>query len=311
MTFNNIKIQIGKTIKYYTDAGGWLTGRDVTEDDIGEFVNQIYREDLFAMFATQYPYYFRQVATADSWIATGTVDATSTGSTLVATTSIFNNSMEGLWVYNEDLDETGIISDYVSGTTVTLEGTIGDTWDGDTIYVLGQEFAIGGDAADIFVIENVGLKYQTTDTYFYLTGNPRPKFDIFQYGGETFSQGAPQLYLTTTLVNNVPTDTLGVLPQFTTLVPQAIEINYIAKPVALSGDNDVPRLPVNTDVALIYGGSARAFRQSQQFDKANQMDALYEKAKREAVARFRPTSTDTPRRGRLPRVVRSMHRRFV
>lgn len=106
MTFDNLKKQVGKNIKYYNDTDGWLTGRDVTEADIGQMLNQLYRDDLFAMFATQYPHLFRQVATADSWIATGTVDAASTGTTLVTTASIFNNSMEGLYVYNADLDTT-------------------------------------------------------------------------------------------------------------------------------------------------------------------------------------------------------------
>ena len=310
MTFENIKKQVGKNLKYYNDTDGWITsGKDVTETDIGEMINQLYRDDIFPMLATQYPYYFRQEATADSWIATGTVDATSTSTTLVTTTAIFTNSMIGLWVYNNDLETSAKIEAFTSTTTVTLSETIGDTWDGDTIYVLGQEFVLGGEATDAYVIEAVGLKYQQEATYFTLTGNPRPKFDFFQYGGEIANPNHPQVYLTTVKVGGVQKDALGILPGFNAKVTKAIQINYIAKPAVMSSGTDEPRF--YSDIPLIYGATARAFMQRQMFQEASQWQGMYEKAKREAISRFRSTSTGTPKIGRMPRSTSLMHRRLI
>jgi len=310
MTFDNLKKAVGKIIKYYSVSGGWLTNRDVTEDDIGEMINQTYRDELFPMFTTQYPFYFRQVGYADSWIATGTSSVASTGTTLVATTSIFTNGMVGLYVWNDTDKELAIIDEYTSGTTVELDTTIGDTWDGDVLYVLGQEFVLGGDAADIYTVEAVGLKYKSTDQYYVITGNPRPKFDLFQSGGETFSQSDPQLYLTTSTTSTSDfVDTLGVLPAFDKKVEKAIELTYIAKPTTLAATGDIPRLPV--DQPLIWGAVSKAFLQKQQFKEAALFEQKYEKAKRESISRFRPTSTGFPRETRMPRRFNLMSRRII
>jgi hypothetical protein len=307
LTFDQLKKRVGKNIKYYDNTTGWLTGRDVTETDIGEFINEIYTEEIFALFATQYPQDFRQVAYANSHIATGTVDTTSTSTTLVSTTSIFTNGMVGLTVYNSTEDETAIIESYTSGTTVTLDATIGDDWDGDTIYILGQEFTFGGDATDIYALESIGIKYNSTDDY-YRQAKERTKSDLFQTGYEQSGEGAPIFYLTTVTVSGNLTSALGILPKFTTKVDKGIQINYVRKVSVLSGDSDTLRLPVDTPV--IYGATMRAYEKKKELNNASYWSNKYEQAKRTSISRYRPLSTSRQNLINIPRRYGAMHKRF-
>lgn len=308
MTFQNLKRQVGKNLKYYTNTDGWLTDRDVTETDIGDFINDVYREDLFPMFATQYPEDFVQIATTNSWIATGTVSASSTGTTLVATGSIFTNSMVGLRVYNSTDDDYAYIESYTSATTVTLDTTIGDTWDGDTIWILGQEFTFGGDANDIFVVNNVGIKYNDTDTY-YTKAVRRDKPDFYQYGGEVGIEGAPDFYLTTVSISGILTSAIGLIPQFSKKISNALQIEYIGKPATLSADGDLPRL--NFDNVLIYGATARSFEAKREFQEATYWANKYENHKKMAISRYRPRSTRQETRLRVSRSVGAMYNRNI
>lgn len=237
----------------------------------------------------------------DSWIATGTVDTTSTSTTLVATTAIFTNGMVGLTVYNETDDEYAIITDYTSTTTLTLDTTIGDTWDGDTIYVLGQEFVLGGDATDLYGIEAVGVKYDSEARYYYITGEIRPKFDLFQNGGEVWNSSSPQVYVTTAVVGSSSYNAIGILPGFTTnqKISEAIEVTYVAKPAEMSGASDTMRMPV--DNVVIYGATAAGFRQKQQYKEANEWEQKYMRARREFKSRFRPSGLGFVAKPRMPR----------
>lgn len=310
MTFSDLKKAVGANIRHYIRATNtWLTGRAVNEDDIGEIINHIYRDELFPLFAAQYPHDFRQVARANSWIATGTVDAASTGTTLVSTTGIFSNEMEGLYVYNETDDETAIIESYTSSTTVTLNSTIGDTWDGDTIYILGKEFTFGGEATDIYTVETIGVKYSDSDSYYKNCQILQYKPDIYQVGSETYSSGSPVAYLTTLQVSGVMRSAVGILPKMNTKLSNAIELNYIAKPVKLSADGDMPRLPVDT--ILIQGATAWALKQKEEFSQANIWQNDYEKSKLTALARYLPTAMGYSQRARLPRIYSRMVSRDV
>jgi len=69
---------------------------------------------------------------------TGTVSASSSGTTLITTAATFNSNMAGWLVYNITQNEVRVISSYSSTTQVTVDASIGDTWDGDTI-LLGQD----------------------------------------------------------------------------------------------------------------------------------------------------------------------------
>lgn len=63
------------------------------------------------------------------------VSSSSTGYSLVSTTSVFNSNMVGNRVFNKTDGTSAIITEYVSATNVILGSSIGDTWDGDEIYM--------------------------------------------------------------------------------------------------------------------------------------------------------------------------------
>lgn len=75
-----------------------------------------------------------------------TVSASSTGSTLVASTSVFNSGMVGMTVTNTTDGATRTITAYTSATTVTVNSAINDTWDGDSIvmYIAAKYLAVNG-----------------------------------------------------------------------------------------------------------------------------------------------------------------------
>jgi len=304
-TFAEIKNRVGQNIKYY-DGSAWLTTRDVTETDVGDFINEIYTEDLFIYVQSRYPEFYRNRATADSWIATGTVNATSAGTTLVATTSIFNNSMIGLNVFNGTDNESAKIAAYTSASTVTLDTSIGDTWDGDTIYVLGQEFAIGGaDAADIYEIEDVGIKFNSTAQYYTRCEN-RDETDFLQYGDELAIESKPFFYQTTTSVIGVPTTTIGVLPKFREKLSKAIKMTYTARPAEMSGDSDVPRVP--SVLPLIYGATMRAYEKMQDYESAQHWQSRYELSRVRMLAQFKFKSKS---KIRVKSRISDLHKRYI
>jgi hypothetical protein len=286
LTFLQIQKRVGKNIKRFDDTSGWKASpADVSQNDVKELINETYLEDLAPLFINKYPQDFRTIARADSWIATGTVDAASTSTTLVTTTAIFTNSMVGLYVYNSDLTTSAKITDFTSSTTVTVDITIGNTWDGDTIWVLGQEFSFGGDASDIYQLESIGIKYSSAATY-YKKATIINKPALFREGWEIGGETSPFAYLTTLNIGDVLTSGVGISPQFTAKISEAIEISALVRPPALSADGDIPRLPVAS--ALIAGATARAFANKHDFDKAAYWEKLYAKKTLESVARYIP-----------------------
>lgn len=305
-TFEQLKKRVGKNIKYYDDTAGWKTGRDVTEDDIGEFINEIYLEELFPAFSIRYPHMFRQTGYLNSWIATGTVHANSTSTTLVATTSIFTNGMVGLKVYNETDDELIEITDYTSGTTVTVDTTIGDDWDGDTIYVLGREFSFGGDGVDIISIESINVKYDSDDAT-WTRADLRDLEDLYPEGDEVGSKSVPFSYLTSINTSSGLKQGFGLFPQFDEKVSRGIYINYIAKPAILTG-TDIPIIPMYS--SLIAGGTVRALEKMQELGKANYWLTKYQLAQKRDLSRYRPKTTSRPRRIRIARNAYNIFRRL-
>lgn len=294
-TLQQMANQVGKTIKYY-DGSTWKTGRDVTEDDIKEYINLLWQDEVFPLFANEYPWFFKKTSTLDSWIANGTADAGLSGSTLVATTSIFTSSMadQRLYVYNATADETTFITGYTSATTVTVDDTDISDWSGGSIYVLGQEFSLGGDGVDTWAVTNVGLLYNTSDTR-YRKAIKASEEDIFTTGYEVGSQSDAQWYDTSVLVSDTWQTAVGVWPKMDTKITNAIRVERTAKPGTL-GDSDTPRLPVS--LPLINGATAWAFRQKggDEAKRALEFQKLYEGGVNLALQNWRPDRGTTARK---------------
>lgn len=308
LTFENLKERVGKNLKYYNDTDGWKTDRDVTETDIGEFVNEIYTEELFPLYASRYPHLFRQTGYLNSWLDSFTVSASSTSTTLVSGTSVFTNGMVGLTLYNETDDEYAVIDSYTNATTVTLDTTIGDTWDGDTVYILGQVFTFGGDAVDLFTVESISLRYNSTDINIS-KAEMRDEEDVYFTGDEIGSQSRPLVYLTSVNTATGLQAGFGILPKFTKKVTKGIKVVYIAKPSAMTNASDVPILPI--DSSLIAGATARAFEEMQEFQKANYWMSKYELKKKQDLSRYKPQTSNRPVQIKLNRNVSYIHRRII
>jgi len=309
LSFLEFKRRVGKNIGYYTDANGWSgTSTDVTEADVGELVNDIYRNELFPLFATQYPQDFTQTGTANSWIANGTANAGLTGDTITTTGSVFTNSMVGLWLYNSTDASTAQITIYNSATSVDVNDTDISDWSGDSVYVLGQKFSFGGDLGDLYTVKSVGFKYNTTND-FYTTSEIRSETDLFRYGNEVGSEAFPRVYLTTLTVGGVLVGGIGILPAYQTKITDAIRITYVKKPTVLSADSDTVRLPVDTP--LIYGATARAFEYKKEYDKAAYWSSKFELSKPRAVSQYRPLSVSRGNKMRLPRRFAAITNRYI
>jgi hypothetical protein len=295
MTFTNIKKGIASNIGYVDSTGAILASKDISETDIGNWVNNRYIDDLFSTLSSQYPEDFLQVGKLNFYKTTGTVAAASTSTTLVATGNIFNNGMVGDTVYNSTDDEKAIITAYTGATTVTIDTTIGNDWDGDTIYVLGHEFGLGGNATDIRSIMRVAVKYHSTDI-FYTTAVQKSKNNLLEIGDETYYESSPKWYPTTVDISGVPTSAIGIFPEPKENVSSGIQIEYIEQPAALSDNADVPRLPLGSHSTLIYGGTADAMRKLMRLDEADRFEQLYQGGKMEMITSYLLTrGSGTPR----------------
>lgn len=78
------------------------------------------------------------------YTATFTVSSSSTSTTLVAPSGTFTADMVGAEVFNATDGAFATIIEWGSSTTVTLNTSIGDTWDGDTAYVIQNVYRLGG-----------------------------------------------------------------------------------------------------------------------------------------------------------------------
>lgn len=310
MTFTNIKKRIGSNIGYVDSSGDILASKDITATDIGNWVNDRYIDDLFSTLSSQYPEDFTQVGKLNFYKGTGTVDAASTSTTLVTTGNVFNNGMVGDTVYNSTDDSKAVIESYTSATTVTLDTEIGDDWDGDTIYVLGHEFGLGGNATDLRSILRVGVKHSDDDSY-YTTCRYVPKNELYEHGNEVYYHTGPVWYPTTVDISGVMTTAIGILPEADEPVANGIELEYIEQPAALSADADVPRLPNGAHSVLVFGGTADALRKLMRLDEADRFEQLYQAGKMEMITTYLLTRGSGTPRVRPPRRVRNLTDRRI
>lgn len=285
MTFTNIKKRVASNIGYVDSSGDLLASKDITATDLGNWINDRYIDDLFSVLSSQYPEDYTQVGRLNFYKTTGTVSASSTATTLVATGNIFNNGMVGDRVYNSTDDELVMITAYTGATTVTIDTTIGDTWDGDTIYVLGHEFGLGGNATDLRSILRVKVKYDSDDDNYTIC-KYMAQGKAIQDGDESFYDSSPVWYPTTVDISSVPTTAIGILPEARQNVSEGIEIEYIEQPSALSSDSDVPRLPLGAHSTLVYGATADALRKLMRLDEADRFEQLYQAGKQEMITSY-------------------------
>lgn len=308
MTRDEIKIEIAKNINQLSSDETTIVDGKITETSINRKINNLYRDELFMMLSDRYPNDFERVTVPrQMYTATGTVDASSTSTTLVTTSDVFTNDMEGFYVENATDSEKIKIASYTSSTTVTLESSIGDTWDGDTIYVLGNVYTFGGDASDLKEVRNVGVKYDSSNDYFRKCER-REYNDAFYYGNEEFSEYSPIFYLTTVKTDSTTiSNAIGIFPRpgnYTDL----LQIRYIEKPPELTG-SDSPRLAVaGVGEVLVNGVTAWAKHVKGESDWGEWF-SMYQDGQQRILNTYKPKARSGPSKIRKSPYLVGMRRR--
>ena len=302
MTILNLDLQgiytrVLSQINYLTSDDQAVEGADVTKDDIIRYINDKYLQEIVPFLRDKDPEFFSEEHYDNTYMVTGTVDATSTSTTLVATTPIFSNVMVDGIVYNSTDKVFRNIVGYTDNETLTVDTAIGDDWDGDTIYVFTGIYTFGGSMQGISKEDWVGVKYLTTDNDF--TRATRSTFrDEFktQKGRDRnalYSTLNPKFYFDTMDIGGTPKSAIVLKPIPTVAITEGLYIKVRGEPKQLVNDNDVPRLPTGHVMVLVNGAIAEAFRKMRLFSEAQQYDALYEKGK---MALFRQAVAERPKR---------------
>lgn len=134
---------------YVNDASSWSTQQSSVWNAASEvnMVNYIGRNYLASNLSTENVRYATETGnTTVLKIFSTTASASSTGSTLVASTAIFNSGMVGMTISNTTDGTTRTVTAFTNSTTVTVNSAINDTWDGDTIemYISAKYLAVNG-----------------------------------------------------------------------------------------------------------------------------------------------------------------------
>lgn len=312
MQFIDLKKRAGAILNLLDSSSAFLTGRDITEAQLGNWINDAYIEDVFSMLSAQYPMYYERQAYVANYTTTGVVDAASTGSTLVATTNLFNNSMIGLYVENTTDNTTTQITDYTNATTVTVSDTIGDTWDGDSIRVINSTYTLSGNASDFYMLEEVTMRATTTSQY--IRAIQRFEKDLFQNlysaGSEPYNTQSPVYYLTKVQTTTGPINAFTLLPLLKNGDDKCVYIKYIEKPALLSADSDEPFLPLGHHEFIYWKAVANGMVMRGDINGSMAAQQKFEQGKRNLVAQFTMTSMDQPISARLPRDFYNMYKRY-
>lgn len=312
-----MKTRIARHLGMLSSDGSTIIEGKITSTDLDNDINYVYREVLFPLLADKFPEDFSQPTYPQStYVTYGTVDASSTGTQLVTTTNVFANSMEGFQVYNATDDAYATIVTYVSATTVNLDETIGNTWDGDLIYVLGNEFAFGGSMTDAKDILGVAIKYTNSATEWTVCEQVKKQDVIYEKG--RYNTLNPKWYPVTIDVAGVPTQGIGIVP-FPTNYDGQFQITYTERPPELDGDSKEPTLKVQgIGEPIINGVVAIGKRMQELFDEAPNFEEIdpvtgriLPKGTRALINTYRPRSRGGSRSIRLSRRWDSMRRRGI
>lgn len=143
-----------------------MRGKKLNGEDLMGMVNHCYQEDAFSAIKALKPDLFKRKFFLSNWEWTGTAASGSTASTLIASEPTFDPTMIGGTVYNSTAEESATITGYTSTTTVTLDETIGDTWDGDTIYLFTGRLPFKDTLANMVECKYLSVKYDEDATIY-------------------------------------------------------------------------------------------------------------------------------------------------
>lgn len=296
MNYITMTRRIADNLKMLSSTDGMTItdGNGVTQAQIKNKINDLYREELFPLFSDKFPDDFKQgIYPLNTNTVSNTVSTSSSGYNLYANSNTFSNSMEGFKVQNTILNVFATIVTYVSPTQVILDTNIGSTWNNNTFYILGNEFTFGGDTTDIKEVKAVYVKYGSTDQYFRKCVRVDYEQSI-EYGNETFSKASPRFYLTSIQIANVNFQAIGILPYPTHYLGK-LKFTYIQRPPALLLDNDIPILTIpGISEVIINGVTYWGLRQQVRLDLADRYLQDYTKGKADLIMNYKPKVRSNP-----------------
>lgn len=144
-----------------------------------DFTNFIERHYFIGNQTGEYLKYCTETgASTYQTVATSTVSASSSGTTLITSAGIFNDQMIGFTVFNTTDGTDTTITAYTSSTQVTVADSIGDTWDGDTVVIRMDGKYLASNGAYMMI---AGSEVYPLRSYWSSlsgnTDNNRPFFD--------------------------------------------------------------------------------------------------------------------------------------
>lgn len=264
MKLKEIRQTVAENLNYL-DENGEINEADISPSTIDRYINNRYLFDIFPAFSKRTPNFFTQNAHTPTYQEIGTADSASTGTTLISTNAIFTNDMVGAKVRNITDDVVATIIAFTDSITVTLDTTINDTWDGDTIRVFTGLYTLRGDISDVSSVLWVGIQYDIDDALLPTTDHRRAHIiedeDTFSVRRgrrrqEGYSKAHPRYIFQSVTSASVPTSAIKILPIPDEVIETGVFIRYTQQPEKLVEDTDEPRLPEGHDLILAHGATA-------------------------------------------------------
>jgi len=275
MQLQEMREQVASNIN--TLSGSDILDREVTSSDIDRYLNKICRQ-VYSLMIRRQEGRGVQNKTAPTYQVSGTASTSSTSTTLVTTEDIFSNQMVGSKVLNSTDNEIATITEYIDATTVTLDTTIDDTWDGDTIYIFTGIYTFSGDMTRVKKVERVGIKYNKTDLDYKTIRAARDRDEYDVYDGiefnKTFNQLAPIYIFEDTKVNNTKVMSIKIRPIPTIVDETGIFVRARDRFQDLTNDTDEPNLPEPHD-CIVSGATSETLKKMKLFDDARIYKADY------------------------------------
>lgn len=313
MTFLNIQREVARNLGLLSqDDTTIYTQGKVTLAGIKKKINSIYQDDIAQPLIRKFPEDFEETTyPLQTYRESFTISASSSGTTLIATNPVFNNSDEGFSIQIVSgstfsgptapaATATINILQYISNTQVVIDTTYSTAWNGLTGFIMGNEFIFNGDISDTKEIINLFIKYQPTSSY--VPAELRRKSDLPPYKQfKVFSQGRPWFY-ETTINQNGDQRGFGILP-YPIDYRGLIQMNITTRPPALVNDGDTPQLEViGVTETLINGTTAWGLRildlpaKAQEYEEVDKDGIVYPRGLKKVIKNYRPVNRSNPKR---------------
>jgi len=257
-----------------------LTGRDIIEDDIGDGINDGYRE-VIQMLSSVYPQLYEVDAYTANYFSDATISSI-TDDTLVVDDTIFTTGHVGAVVYNSTKDNHSEIEAYSATNTVVLEDE--PDWDaGDTVYILEKEFTFSTNITDYVSNLSMLVRYSPTDQYV------PAELKLYDPDNTLRATESNPIYVLKQ-INTASGVIQGfeIFPRFEEKDDKAIHQRYVALPADMSNDSDTPQLPNGMDGFLFWKGVEYGAVIRRDTDLVGLANAQFEKGKRQVLDFFKP-----------------------